>query len=560
MIANQPAFNHVDFLLRIFVDDVGNQACELDRIFLILKQFEFQRFIQPLVRFVIKLLAVDGKRTDVIHDLAAEIVLPAIGNIDFLFNRAHQPLIRLFVLAGEGVLHLLLLRVGLDVVDVVAAKSLEGVFIGGNGALHFQFDDVLVLFLHHAQQIAVFLLHLLVVDETVMLQAAFQFIEHHERINRTCFGMGHQRVGNLVLHIARRDSHQTFVVSLIAKFSDILLGEARQTLTVVQLEFLQPRQTRMLRFFQPCENRPHRRHFNRVRGDMPILHRLGVVIFLVDELLVFECCHVRNVDLHRSVAQRFHEFVVFQPAIFRFVRVADNHFIDIGLREFLRLDTMLLAGPEQVVQERHVEFQHFDELDDPSIRDVEFAVEVERSRVAIAAIDGDLAVIDVACEFRGILVLFVLGLERTDADAILFAQDHTLHADVLNHAGPIAIVLFKPLLIHEPAERIELAANTNPKVSLAFALIEACRHALAKALGNQVQRLLVHRAPMHFLGILVVDPTQGVQRAIVRFAIALQTLFQQPHDRALAAPHGTMQKQYTLFNAIFVGRAFERIH
>ena len=61
--------------------------------------------------------------------------------------------------------------------------------------------------------------------------------------------------------------------------------------------------------------------------------------------------------------KRFHELVVLQPAILRLVRVPDDHLVDVGLGELLRLDLVLLAGAEQVVEERHVELEHFDELD-----------------------------------------------------------------------------------------------------------------------------------------------------------------------------------------------------
>ncbi len=85
---------------------------------------------------------------------------------------------------------------------------------------------------------------------------------------------------------------------------------------------------------------------------------------------------------------------------------------------------MLLTGAEQVVQKRHIELQHFDKLDDAAVRDIEFAVEIERPRVAVAAIFGDLAIVDVAGQLGSVLVLFVLRLERTDADAVFLAQYH----------------------------------------------------------------------------------------------------------------------------------------
>ena len=102
--------------------------------------------------------------------------------------------------------------------------------------------------------------------------------------------------------------------------------------------------------------------------------------------------------------------------------MAENDFVDVGLGEFLRLDLVLLRGAEQIVEERHVELQHFDEFDQAAVGDVQFAVEGEGARIAVGAELGDLAVVDVAGQFGRILVLFVLGLEGADADAVLFAQ------------------------------------------------------------------------------------------------------------------------------------------
>ena len=238
--------------------------------------FSSSALLQPLVRLVVELLAVDRQGADVVHDLAAEVVLAAFGDVDLLLDRPHQPLVRLFVLAGEGVLHLLALRVGLDVVDVVAAQPGQGRLVGGDRPLHFVLHDVGVLLLHDAQQLAVLLLGLLVVDEAVVLEPRLQFVEHHERVDRPGLGVGHQGVGNLVLHVAGRDADQPFVVRLLAQLLDVLLGEAGQRLAVVQLQLLQPAEARVLRLLEPRENRPHRRHLDRVRGDVLVGTVLGL--------------------------------------------------------------------------------------------------------------------------------------------------------------------------------------------------------------------------------------------------------------------------------------------
>ena len=111
--------------------------------------------------------------------------------------------------------------------------------------------------------------------------------------------------------------------------------------------------------------------------------------------------------------------------------MADDDLVDVGLRELLRLDLVLLRRAEQVVEERDVELQHLDELDDAAVRDVELAVEVERARIGVRAVLGDLPVVDVAGELGRVLVLLVLRLERADADAVLLAEDEAPHADVV---------------------------------------------------------------------------------------------------------------------------------
>ncbi len=110
--------------------------------------------------------------------------------------------------------------------------------------------------------------------------------------------------------------------------------------------------------------------------------------------------------------------------------MADDDLVDVGLRELLRLDLVLLGRAEQVVEEGHVELEDLDELDDAAVGDVELAVEVERARIRVGAVLGDLAVVDVAGELGRVLVLLVLGLEGADADAVLLAQMQALHPDV----------------------------------------------------------------------------------------------------------------------------------
>ena len=208
-----------------------------------------------------------------------------------------------------------------------------------------------------------------------------------------------------------------------SSFSSLMLSSVKPgiALAVVQLQLLQLGDARLLRLGQARQHRPHRRHLDRVRGDVHALHFLRAEILVVDLDLIIQANVVRHVDLDRAVAERLHHFVALQLLVFRLIRVAEDHFVDVGLRELLRLDHVFLRCAQQVIQERHIELEHFDEFDDAAIGDVQFAVEVERARIGIRAILRDLAIVDVAGQFRGVLVLFILRLERADAAAIFFA-------------------------------------------------------------------------------------------------------------------------------------------
>src|SRR6476646_3856535 len=117
VVADQATLDDVDLLLGGLVHHVRNQRGQLDRVLLVLEQLQLERLLQPLVGLVVELFAVDGEGADVVHDLAAEIVLAALRNVDLFLDRPHQALVGVLVVAGVAVAYLLALRVRLDVVD-----------------------------------------------------------------------------------------------------------------------------------------------------------------------------------------------------------------------------------------------------------------------------------------------------------------------------------------------------------------------------------------------------------------------------------------------------------
>src|SRR6185503_20787226 len=114
---------------------------------------------------------------------------------------------------------------------------------------------------------------------------------------------------------------------------------------------------------------------------------------------------------------------------------------------------------QQIVEEGDVELENLDELDDPSVRDVELAIEVESARVRIRPVLGDLPVVDVAGQLRRVLVLLVLGLEGADADPVLLGQDDAADLDVFDDFAPVALVRGHELGEVPAAGRAELALD-----------------------------------------------------------------------------------------------------
>ena len=267
-----------------------------------------------------------------------------------------------------------------------------------------------------------------------------------------------------------------------------------QRLAVVELHLLHQRQLVLLRILEPRQHRPHRRRLQRVRRDVLPADLPGVVVLRVDPLLLGDARDVRDVDLDRPVAQRLHELVREQLLVLGLVGVAEDHLVDVGLRELLRLDLVLLRRAQQVVEERDVQLQHLDELDDAAVGDVELAVEVERARIAVRAELGDLAVVDVAGQLGRVLVLLVLGLERADADAVLLGQDQAPHLHVLDRPGAQS-----PLCSAISSRKIRRQAGSRSPSMCTCGLpggvdAQLDQRALAPLGRDQAQRLLVHRA------------------------------------------------------------------
>ena len=301
-----------------------------------------------------------------------------------------------------------------------------------------------------------------------------------------------------------------------------------------------------------------------MRSHVHSLDLLSPEILLVDLDLVIELDVVGHVDLDGAVTERLHHFIALKLLVFRLIGVAEDHFVDIGLGELLGLDQVFLAGAEQVVEECDVQLEHFDEFDDAAVGDVQLAVEVEGAGVGVGAILGDLAIIDVAGQFRAVLVLFVLGLEGADATAVLLGEDEPLDLDVLDDFLPLAVVHVHQIGEDFAAEGADLAVEANLS-AVGQLLIDGFQDLLAGLARYEQQRLFVHGAFEIMLSLITIGqarqtPGIGVALSDVGAAVILKTLLEQSGDGRFAGSDGTMQQEDALLGAVALRGRLEEVH
>jgi hypothetical protein len=210
---------------------------------------------------------------------------------------------------------------------------------------------------------------------------------------------------------------------------------------------------------------------------------------------------------------------------------------------FLRLDHVLLRRAEQIVEERDVELEDLDELDEPAVRDAELAVEVERARVGVGSELGDLPVVDVARELGRVLVLLVLRLERADADAVALAEDEPAHADALDELRPVAADVLHGLAVEVAAHRIEVALEADRVVVLRAGLglavvagdprlVDLAEHLVAQVERNELERLLVERrVDDRAVGKV---PGEREEPSLGLLRVPLEALLEEPGNRRLS--------------------------
>src|SRR6266540_555531 len=316
VVLDQPALDDVDLLLGVLGHHATDQAGELDGVLLVLEELQLQGLLQALVGLVVELLPFQGEGGDVVHDLAPEVVLPALRDVDLLLDGAHQALVGVVLLPGELVPHLLVEGVGLDVVHVVAAEPGDRLLVGGDRLLDLVLD--------------------------------------HEGVHAGAGVVAHEGVADLVLDVAGADPLHALAGGLLPQLLHVVLREAGEGLARVELHLLDEGDLGLLGLLQAGQDRPHGGHLDGVGGDVLARDLPVVEVAAVDLDLLLPDRVVGDVDLDRAVAEGLHQLVVLQLLVFGLVRVPDDDLVDVGLRELLGLDLVLLGRPQEVVEEGHV--------------------------------------------------------------------------------------------------------------------------------------------------------------------------------------------------------------
>jgi len=107
--------------------------------------------VEPLISGVIEGLAIEGQSTDVVHDLRRKSSLRLSG-ISIFSSMERISFSFASLLRRCTCLHFLLLRVCLDIVDVIGTESLDSFLVGADRPLHLVLRGLSILFLDDGHQ------------------------------------------------------------------------------------------------------------------------------------------------------------------------------------------------------------------------------------------------------------------------------------------------------------------------------------------------------------------------------------------------------------------------
>src|SRR6185312_14399687 len=112
--------------------------------------------------------------------------------------------------------------------------------------------------------------------------------------------------------------------------------------------------------------------------------------------------------------------------------MADDHFVSIDHAETSSFDVLFLAEGEQYIQELFIRLQHFHELHNAAVRDIEFTVEAIGSWIALDADLADGGEVDASYQLTDILAFRVGRRESAHPHAVLFTKHQPFYRHIFN--------------------------------------------------------------------------------------------------------------------------------
>src|SRR4030095_5548151 len=319
-----------------------------------------------------------------------------------------------------------------------------------------------------------------VVGQVGFLDHVDQRLADVDRIDAIALDVVRQGVVERLHDEARRDAVHALALRVVAQLLGVeLLGLAflDDLFAVVELQLRH--QIALRRGLEARENGEHRRHFERVRRDVGA--EVGVTDdLLVDLHLLRQPEVVRHLDHHDAVEDGLVGVVGLELLPLRLVRVRHDARVDIHHAMAARRgDDLLLRGRDHRVQVRGLVLKDRYELDLAAIADVEGAVQVEDSRVALA-VQVELRDVLAADQDGRVLVVRIDGRYDADADAVTLRELARDDRELLVAGAEL-------LLEAEAAHRAEVALDVDAEHLLEL---------LPQVAREEVQRLLVHGAPV----------------------------------------------------------------
>src|SRR4051812_5288 len=513
---DQALLDHGDLLPRVVIrtsrrgDESQDVAPALEKVLL-------DRVVQRSVRVEREFLAALVRAHRLAHYFLAEGELAGLGDADFLFHRAQEPLVGLALLVGDRVAHRAVVELRLDLVQILVEQLLRFLLEGHEERLVdvFLHPAVVEVLAHRNEEVDPLAL-LLAVDPDVGFDRILERDQHVHRGEAARLRLD-DGVGERVDDEARRYAGEALVRALGADLRRLVGRDAFDVLGGVDAHFLDVVLVALLALGEAREHGEHRGDVQGVRVEVHLPERLrGRAELAIDARLFLVVQRVRHLDDDHAVEQRLVLRLLQELAELGEVGVRDDGLVEVDEREERHLDVLLLREREEEIQELALHFEDLDHLEQAAARGIHRARPRPGPRIAFVAEFGDLRKIDRADQVGDVRRRRVVRRVGAHPLASRFGDEDAVH----RHAHEVAAVI---VLQAACAVRAQLARDLD-----AVRLAELC----AQRVRDEMQRRLVHRAAI-----------DGVKRAFFGLAVSLEPALEQDHHARLAAGRGAEQQE-----------------